>query len=508
MSGSEPEPGLAVFISYSRSDLVRAEQLRDQLRLQRFEAYLDRHDILPGEPWQERLAKLIEAADVVIFLISPDSVASEICDWEVNEAERLGKRLLPLVIRETPTNLVPGRLRRLNFTFMRDSAEEAEGLASLTTAIHTDVSWIREHTRLSQLASDWDRSERRIEFLLRGSSLSAAELWISDRARGGAAPSPLHREFIQASRAEALRAAARAGRTQVLIAILVAAATLSVGYLGWVNRSRLEFQARLMLDTVVPAALSESSERDLKSGQSLKECASCPEMIVIPAGSFVMGSPDDEGTDSERPQHKVTISKRFAVSRFLVTFAQWDACMAHGGCEHPADDRGWGRGLIPVTDISWNDAQRYVAWLSKQTGKQYRLLSEAEWEYAARAGRDDRYPWGSDLGVGRANCPGWGSEWEDKQPSPVGTFPPNSFGLYDMIGNLWEWVEDSWHPDYDGAPQDGSVWGGGDDSKRVTRGGSWGVTAGECYSAYRDFARPPDFRNYIFGIRVARTLVP
>jgi formylglycine-generating enzyme required for sulfatase activity len=390
---------------------------------------------------------------------------------------------------------------------MRDSTEEREGFASLRIAIDSDTTWIREHTRLGQLAADWDRGKRRSEFLLRGLSLSAAELWISERPPGGAAPSPLHREFIQASRAEALREAVRVGRTQVLIAILVVTATASAGYLAWVNRSRLEFQARLMLDRI-PAALSESAERSLAAGQTLKECASCPDMVVITAGGFLMGSPDHEGDDSERPQHRVTLSRRFAVSRFLVTFAQWDACVAHGGCEHRADDRGWGRDLLPVTDVSWDDAKSYVAWLTKQTGKLYRLLSKAEWEYAARSGSNERFPWGSDLGVGKANCPGWGSEWEDKQPSPVGTFPPNSFGLYDMIGNLWEWVEDTWHQDYNGAPQDGSVWAGGDDSQRMTRGGSYAVTGGECYLAFRNFARPPNFRNYVFGIRVARTLAP
>jgi formylglycine-generating enzyme required for sulfatase activity len=507
-TGPQTDQPASVFISYSRNDLLRAEQLRDRLRAHGVEAYLDKHDILPGEPWQERLAYLIEAADVVTFLVSPDSVSSPICDWEVNETERLGKRLLPVIIRATPIELIPGRLRRLNFIFMRDPTEEAEGLASLRMAIDTDFTWVREHTRLGQLAADWDRNRRSSEFLLRGSSLSAAELWISERPGGGAAPSQLHREFIQASRAEALRDAVRAGRTQVLIAILVIAVTASVGYLAWANRSALEFQARLILDRVVPAALSATAERALKVGETLQECASCPAMTVIPTGSFLMGSPDGEGHETEQPRHEVAISRRIAVSKFLITFAQWDACMAHGGCAHRADDRGWGRGLIPVTDISWSDAKTYVAWLSKQTGKPYRLLSEAEWEYAARAGSNDLYPWGNELGVGRANCPGWQSQWEDKQPSPVGTFPPNAFGLYDMIGNLWEWVEDSWHPNYAGAAQDGSVWRGGDDGQRVTRGGSWGVTQGECNLAYRDFARPPDFRNYIFGIRVARTLVP
>jgi hypothetical protein len=120
MNAREPQPNrpVSVFISYSRADLTRAELLRDQLKTRGVEAYLDKHDILPGEPWQERIAGLIESADVVLFLISADSVSSNICDWEINETERLGKRLLPMIIRETPVELVPGRLRRLNFLFM------------------------------------------------------------------------------------------------------------------------------------------------------------------------------------------------------------------------------------------------------------------------------------------------------------------------------------------------------------------------------------------------------
>ena len=509
MTGLAPDldQHLNVFISYSRQDLDRAERLRDQLIDRKCEAYLDRHDILPGEPWKERLAKLIEVADTVVFLISPESVTSEVCDWEVNEAERLGKRLLPVVIRETPADVVPGRLRRLNYIFIRNANEETEGLEKLTKAVRTDIGWVREHTRIGQLAADWEHGNRATEYLLRGTALSAAELWISDRPPEGSTPTPLQRDFIQASRVEALAQAVRVGRTQVLIGILIVLLISGVSYLGWINRSNLEFRGRLLLDTYIPTVLSISTERGLTPGQSFKECASCPEMIVVPAGEFLMGSPKREGRSSEHPQHKVKIARPFAVSKFLITFDQWDACMAHGGCTHRADDRGWGRGLLPVTDISWEDAQGYVTWLSKQTVKQYRLLSEAEWEYSARAGSHTKYPWGDEIGVGNANCPGCGSQWDDKQPAPVGSFPPNSFGLYDMIGNLWEWAEDNWHADYNGAPEDGSAWRGGDTSRRVTRGSGWGGI-GDSYSSFRDFARPPAFRNYIFGIRVARTLGP
>jgi formylglycine-generating enzyme required for sulfatase activity len=498
-----------VFISYSRKDMDFAEHLRDGLLARGFEAYLDKHDILPGEPWRERLSGLITEADTVVFCLSDSYVASKICDWEVNEAERQGKRLFPVVGMDMPDDNVPQRLKRLNYIFMRDSVEFDRGIDTLVVALDTDIAWIRDHTRLSQLSVEWQRGNQTGELLLRGATLLAAEQWISVLPTKGSSPTKLQREFIQASRAEALKRAIRTGRIQVLMGFLIVAVTSGAAYLIMLNRPYLEFQSKLLLDSYVPsslAVLSDQAERGLQTRQKFKECASCPEMTVIPAGYFLMGSPAGDGRDSERPQHKVTIPRPIAVSRFLITFDQWDACTAHGGCAYRPDDRGWGRGRLPVTNISWEDSRNYVAWLSRQTGKQYRLLSEAEWEYAARAGSKTKYPWGEQLGVGNANCPGSKTAWEDIQPSPVDTFPPNAFDLHDMTGNLWEWVEDSWHPNYDRAPKDGSVWPGGDPLQRVTRGGSWARTAGECYSAFRDFARPPGFRNDIFGIRIARRL--
>jgi len=174
------EAPLEVFISYSRTDLIAAERLRDSLIAAGFGAYLDKHDILPGEPWQERLALLIEKAGTVIFLMSPNSVASKICDWEVNEAERLAKRILPVVLRDTDADEVPGRLKRLNYIFLREAAEETEGLKRLSQALLTDIAWVREHARLGVLAADWERGKQATELLLRGSALLAAETWIAE----------------------------------------------------------------------------------------------------------------------------------------------------------------------------------------------------------------------------------------------------------------------------------------------------------------------------------------
>jgi formylglycine-generating enzyme required for sulfatase activity len=198
-------------------------------------------------------------------------------------------------------------------------------------------------------------------------------------------------------------------------------------------------------------------------------------------------------SEAEGPQREVTIAKPFALGKTEVTFAEWDACVAAGACPN-APDSTWGRGDRPVINVSWNDAKQYVAWLS--LSKKYRLLSEVEWEYAARASTTTTYSWGDDIGKGNANCRGCGSEWDSRQTAPVGSFKPNAFGLYDMHGNVFEWVEDPWHGSDEGAPTDGSPWvEGGTISGHVVRGGSWlyvrstGPPRGQ---PPRDQLRPPE----------------
>jgi formylglycine-generating enzyme required for sulfatase activity len=209
-----------------------------------------------------------------------------------------------------------------------------------------------------------------------------------------------------------------------------------------------------------------------------------------------------------KTSHKVTIARPFAVSKFEITAYEWDACVTLGGC-WPAPDNGWGRGRMPVIYVSWNDAQRYVTWLSWRTGRAYRLLSDAEWEYAARGGTDGKaYSWGDEIGRNNANCDGCGSAWDNKQPAPVGQFPANKWGLHDMHGNVWEWVEDCYQPNYEEAPADGSArLTSGDCDRRVARGGSWFVEPYLLRSANR---RGPwiGLRSIEYGFRVARTLAP
>ena len=232
-------------------------------------------------------------------------------------------------------------------------------------------------------------------------------------------------------------------------------------------------------------------------------------MVVLPTGSFRMGSPAGEAGrwGDEGPVHTVTISRPIAMGRYPVTFEDYDLYVSAMGAERP-DDEGWGRGRRPVINVSWRDAKAYAAWLSEPTGKRYRLPSESEWEYAARAGTETAYSWGDEIGVNRANCRGSGSEWSGRQTSPVGSFEPNAFGLYDMHGNVREWVEDCWHDNYEGAPSYGRAWtSGGDSSKRVVRGGSWNYGPRDLRSAYRSWFTPSGRNSYI-GFRLVQDLNP
>lgn len=228
-----------------------------------------------------------------------------------------------------------------------------------------------------------------------------------------------------------------------------------------------------------------------------------PEMVVVPAGDFTMGQAD--GDDDEKPPHKVTIKAPFAVGRFAVTFDEWDAALAEGGVNHKPESN-WGRGRQPVINVSWEDAKAYCALLSTVTGKVYRLLSEAEWEYCCRAGTTTSYAFGATITKSQAQF----SEdlpFSARQTVPVGSFPTNNWGLHDMHGNVWEWCEDNWHPNYQGAPADGSVWPGGDTWMRVVRGGSWYSDPQDRRSARRNWFQPDDRGNSL-GFRVARTLSP
>jgi formylglycine-generating enzyme required for sulfatase activity len=337
-----------------------------------------------------------------------------------------------------------------------------------------------------------DRSKN--DALLMGHALAQAQSWHTKRAEDIPAAD---RAFILQSRKVAQH---RILRVQALVAVFVAA--MIAGAAAWWQQAWLRERVYVWRNVDTLTAAQEKARKP--DDPPFKECTDCPEMVVVPTGSFMMGSPKGQGDDNEHPHHVVTIAQPFAVSKYELTFAEWDACAAQGRCNARVAD-SFGRGRRPVINVSWDETKDYVAWLSSITGKTYRLLTEAEYEYAARAGTTTAYPWGDNIGKNNANCRGC-LEWGDaNQTAPVGSFSPNKFGLYDMVGNVWEWTEDCYHDSYQGAPADGSAWTSADCTIRVViRGGSWSF--GPPRSADRR-GYSSDIRESDVGFRVARTLL-
>ena len=329
--------------------------------------------------------------------------------------------------------------------------------------------------------------------LLMGLPLTQAQKWSQARADD---LTQADREFIARSIKHR-----RLKQTQAAAAVGGLMGVVGLGATSWHQRDYWQLRWQMWSG---PKPLALTAEAALKPGEGFQECARCPQMVVVPAGKFMMGEKGE--------QHEVTISKPFAVSKFEVTFEEWDTCVTLGGCSVKPGDQGWGRDIRPATNVSWDEAKEYVTWLSKWTGKNYRLLSEAEWEYAARAGSTTNYSWGDDIkkdGKPMANCDGCGSEWSGKQTAPVGSFPhaANAFGLHDMHGNVWEWVEDCQNDSYNGAPTNGSAWADGDCSQRVVRGGSWFYLPESLRSASRSGVTTGG-RSDALGFRVGRTISP
>jgi hypothetical protein len=346
---------LKVFISYSRKDEDFAQELLAGLELAGFEPYLDKHDIAAGEDWEVRLGRLIEAADTVVFVISPDAVASERCAWEVERTETLKKRLLPIVWRQVEAAKVPVRLKRLNYIYFDKPHSFGPSAAALATALRTDLEWIREHTRIGEAVRRWDARGRAEALLFRGDELAAAKAWLASPPQFAPEPTLLHHEFIKAAEdAEATRTSAERQRLvqerQRLVQLweaqterqkaqdereralrrgqrALAAATgllacIILGGIGWYNQQFLkdQYQWRMVMR---PSVLSATREKEKagKPSSDFKECSNgCPTMIVVPAGEFTMGSPDDEKGRSkdEAPQREVTITKPFAAPHGLV----------------------------------------------------------------------------------------------------------------------------------------------------------------------------------------------
>jgi formylglycine-generating enzyme required for sulfatase activity len=553
---------LKVFVSYSRKDEAFADELIAGLQLAGFEPYLDKHDIAAGENWEERLGRLIEAADTVVFVISPDAVTSERCSWEVDYTFQLKKRLFPVVWRRVDESSMPLRLKQLNYIFFDRPHSFGPSMLTLAVALKTDISWIREHSRIGEAAIRWGARGRAEALLFRGEELAAAKTWLAAQPKYAPEPTLLHHDFIKAGEdAELTRTNAERQRLEEMAAALEREKSAQVESGHALEREKIAIQKGKYLRTTIavlmfgvilsllgvifkepigdfvfeqttvrnyiatqvrPHVLTPSQERALVQGSTFKECASaCPEMVVVPAGSFRMGSPESEpGRESkEGPVHKVSIGKQFAVGKFEVTWDEWQVCVAMRGCRGRLSDGGFGKGKRPVINVSWDQARSYVSWLSRMTGQTYRLMTEAEWEYAARAGTQTMYYFGNDpteickyanladqsfLRGGYVNKV---ADCDDgkAETAPVGSYRANAFGLHDMLGNVREWVEDCYINSYRDAPKDGSSVPYESGCSRVIRGGSWYDFPQFLRVAYRSFNQPDD-RYGLLGFRLARTL--
>ena len=332
--------------------------------------------------------------------------------------------------------------------------------------------------------------------------------------------------YLTAAAAEVLRSVGEQVVTDSVVAVAEEAQRVSDS----IARVEAEAEEAQRVSDSIARVEAEAEEQRLaaaaerrRPGRRFRDCGECPEMVVVAPGSYMMGSPASEAGryDDEGPVHRVTIGYTLAVGVYEVTFAEWDACVGAGGCGgHRPDDEGWGRGSRPVINVSWEDAREYVAWLSRESGEAYRLPSEAEWEYAARAGTVTARYWGESesgqCGYGNGVDAAALQEYPGRttvscndgyaETAPVGTFGPNAWGLYDVLGNVWEWTEDCWHDRYAGAPADGSAWrSGGNCFLRVLRGGSWRSRPRLLRSAGRDWLSAGN-RDYFLGFRVARTI--
>jgi formylglycine-generating enzyme required for sulfatase activity len=489
-----------------------------------FTPLIDRTDIFAFEDWWKRIQTLICSADTIVFVISPESVSSDICRKEVALGASLNKRFAPVVYVPADAEAVPAELSSLHFIFFEQDDCFEKRIGELVDALSTDIEWIRKHTEFGELARRWSDANRPRPkaLLLRSPLLEEAERWTNSRAAGAPLPTSTTLSFISESR----RVATRRRNFQIgasALLCLVPAATI----FGWSKTEYIKDTYYFRVD-MGGAALSASREHRLKPGEEFVECTKgCPTMVVIPPGHFLMGSSTNEDRVrglgplalhmNEQPQHFVTISMPFAVSKYVMSFAEWDACVSAGICKgEPKEGHGLTISLEEYFSpketrardsrrpafVRWEQAQSYINWLGKMTGKLYRFLSESEWEYSARAGTTTAYYWGNNIGKGNANCDGCGSPWDSKQTAPVGSFTPNAFGLYDMAGNASQLVEDTLHEDYNMAPTDGSAWTGGQyPTVHIDRGGSF-------YDNPKDIRSATRAKDDQGAVRVARTLSP
>jgi formylglycine-generating enzyme required for sulfatase activity len=537
-----PEP-ISVFISYSHKDEALRQKLEAHIKaLDRAGIATAWHDrqIAAGTEWQEEITRNLAEADIILLLISASFLASPFCwDEEMKKALDRHDRGLARVI---PVILKPCHWQEAPFAKLQAVPREGKAVTKWSNrdeAFLDIVSGIRQAANALRLTAAPPKPARAAASARTDATAAAAG---SDPQSPVEAGDPIVRE------------------AQMRLTSVGFSTGWADGFLGPRTRSAIEaFQreAGMPVDGVISSALLDRLRSTVRLGTGdggpprervgvrvLKDLEVFrdgdapwfPEMVVIPAGTFLMGSPPgEEGRkDNEGPQHKVTIGSRFALGKYAVTVGEYRKFVEVTGHRHEGgmyvwtgskwkedatkswQDPGFAQGdRNPVVGVKWRDAVAYCEWLATATGKPYRLPSEAEWEYGARAGTTTPFSFGETISPAQANYNGnftygGGAKGEYRQNTvAVGSFPANAWGLYDLHGNVWEWVADVWHDSYQGAPADGSAWieGEGTNSSRlrVGRGGSWGDNPRSLRSANRSWGGPGN-RNDSLGFRVARTL--
>jgi len=391
-----------------------------------------------------------------------------------------------------------------------------QGLRVIVTGKVVDSDWYRIETADGKSGFVFGKliAETQRDADQAAAEKAAAEKAAAEKAAAAAAAAAAAREAERkavAAEAERKAAAAEAARQAVAAEAARKAAAQQAAREAAAQAAAAEEARKAAEKAAAEAVAAEAARKAAESRaagtkpsavETFKDCDACPEMIALPAGSFTMGATG--GDTSEAPPHRVKIGYSFAISRFEITAAEWKACFTAGGCDYRPKRKGM-TATSPVHNLSWLDARQYVKWLSKKTGKKYRLPSEAEWEYAARAGTKTAYWWGNAVGEGNANCKNCGGDWNRKRPAVVDSYGANPFGLQGMNGSVWEWVADCWFDSYKGAPNDGSARDRKDCQSRVLRGGSWRNDASYASSAGR-FTYDHDVRYVLNGFRVVHSM--
>jgi formylglycine-generating enzyme required for sulfatase activity len=464
---------LFLFVSHVSEDRAVALEIVSELERRGVPCWIAPRNVEPGKPFDDEISDALDRCRAMLLIFSEHCNESEYIRREITVAGESHKIIIPFRIED----VLPRRGLRVRLSDLH----WIDGFASRERAV-------------DELAKRFDPSaaskdERQV----------AEQHQRADEARKREEEA---RQVEKARKAEAVpHVDRRFARNPAVIGIGIAVAVL-VTFLGLILSGVFSTSPSQQASTA-PSASGPQPTR----GQSFRDCPDCPEMVAVPPGQFMMGSDasDPDHLPSEALRHAVTVAATFAVGKYDVTRAEYATFMQATGRTIPISCPGTDRD--PVVCVTLDDTHAYAAWLSKTTGKEYRLLTEAEWEYAARAGTATIRYWGDGIGFGHANCNGCGGNWDGKGISPVGSLPPNPWGLYDMLGTAMQFVEDCWHDNYVGAPSDASAWVSGDCISHVTRGGAFFLYAKTVRASARSSDTLSMRINYL-GFRVARTITP